>query len=373
LPVAWNADNERVLRAYQVYCGRYASETRYAHFAAIRDFERFTGLKSLRLVKQEDAAGFREDLARRGREGRSRSSITHSASQLSSFFRWLVQQEGFRQMNHSIPEYFELSRRDAARAVSVPPTEHVPIDAFGRMIGAMPTDTLIERRDRAVIAISCLAGTRASATASLRIGDIDVEGCRVLQDARWVRTKNSKSHVTLWFPVPDLFKQVLLDWIGETRQLGCGDRDALFPPDPVCETPRLLARTDREPVAPWTTDEGVRRAFRRGAEAAGVPYCNPHSVRHTLAALAKVQCRNLEEEQAWSHNLGHSDLGTTRRHYARMTDARRDALFPVIAQRDPLSEEEVHLLLAYHEQRLARGTPEFDRAVRLSTERMLRS
>lgn len=367
-PVAWNGENERILREYQDYCGRDAATTLDARFASIRDFEAFVELKSLRKVTTTDVARYREALSERGRDGGSRSAIAHRASHLRMFFAWLVKQEGYRQMNHSIADYFVLSRRDMAKAVPTAAPEYLAIEDFVRMVAAMPSTSLINRRDRAIIAFTCLVGTRASATASLRLGAVDIPGRRVVQDGRWVRVKNSKSQVTIWFPVPELFSATVIEWVTELRKLGCRDDDALFPPNEVLEVPRLLSHTDRGPITPWATDDGVRRAFALGATALGVAYINPHSVRHTLVALGTIVCRSIPEELAWSHNLGHSKLETTRSHYARMTDAHRDQLVAAMATRDPLPEEDKDLLIAYHQKLLMPGSPEFQRAEQLDDE-----
>lgn len=183
-----------------------------------------------------------------------------------------------------------------------------------------------------------------------------------------MRVKNSKSQVTKWFPVPELFSAAVIEWVIELRRLGCLDDDALFPPNEVLEVPRLLSQTDRGPFSPWATEDGIRRAFAIGATALGIPHINPHSVRHTLAALGTVLCRSIPEELAWSHYLGHSKLEITRSHYARMTDAHRDQLFAGMATRDPLPEEDKDLLIAYHQKLLMLGSPEIQRAEQLDDE-----
>lgn len=155
---------------------------------------------------------------------------------------------------------------------------------------------------------------------------------------------------------------VVIEWIDELRRLQFRDNDALFPPDEGFSVP--LARPNRVSVQPWITADGVRRAFRRGCEAASIPYINPHAVRHALAALGREVHRTVEEELAWSYNLGHEDVKITRSHYAKMTDARRDSLFDTMRRRDPASEEDKDLLIRYHEHELSPGTPEFLRAPR---------
>ena len=159
------------------------------------------------------------------------------------------------------------------------------MEEFERVLEAMSTADLVGRRDRAIVAATCLFGTRANATASLLIGDVDVERRVVLQDATRARVKNSKSQVTRWFPVGASIERALTDWIDELRRLGCRDNDALFPPD--ADLRETLSRSDREPVQPWATEDGVRRAFRRGCYAAGIPYINPHAVRHALTAFGR--------------------------------------------------------------------------------------
>lgn len=368
-PVVWSAENERIIHAYQAYCGKYAVQTRDAHLAAIRAFECHFGLKSFRKVKPDDADRFRQELARRGREDASRSTIRHQASQLALFFKWLVEQDGYRQMNRSIPDYFELSRESAAKALQ-PADRPVPtMDMLLEVITAMPTQSLMQRRDRAIIAITCLFGTRANATASLHLGDLDEDLSKLRQDATRMRIKNSKSQVTVRFTVDEAFRAPLRVWGDEMRALGLRGDDALFPPDKALENSRQFRLEARAPVAPWSTEEGVRRAFQRGCEAAGVDYINPHAVRHALAALGRSVCRSLTEEQAWSHNLGHADIQVTRSHYAKMTDVQRDKVFAALGNRDQTPEDDKELLLRYHEHLLLPGTPEFERAERLYEKR----
>jgi integrase len=262
-----------------------------------------------------------------------------------------------------------LARRESAQALQPAPNRVPSLDELRAIVEAMPARTLINRRDRAIVAASCLFGTRASATASLHVGDVDLDTRHVRQDATRVRVKNSKSQVTKWFPIDEPFEGIVRAWVTELLELGCQSSDALFPPDVVLATPKQLTNAARQPVLPWSTEEGVRRAFGRGCDVVGRAYINPHAVRHMLAALGRERCRTVEEEQAWAHNLGHADLSITRNHYAKMTNDRRDVLFETLSNRDPLDEEDKDLLLRFHEHQLDRGTPEFERAERLHWQR----
>ena len=370
--VDWNAENERILHDYRIFCGKDAAHTQDARFASIRDFEAFVGTLSFRLVKPKHADRYRNELARRGQKTSSRSSITHRASHLAQFFDWLVKQEGYRQMNHSLAGYFQLSRNDRALAIQ-PKARSVPtIMELDQIVRAMPANTLMQRRDRAIVATSCVFGTRVDATASLLVVDVELESRQLRQDATHVRVKNRKSQITVCFPIGGVFWHVLEDWIEELRALGLKDDDALFPPDADLLGFRAFMLENRAPIAPWSTDEGVRRAFRRGSKAAELPYANPHSIRHALAEFGRQVFRSVDEEMAWSHNLGHESPQTTRNHYAKMTDDHRDEIFTTLGRRDPTPEEEKDLLLRYHAHELNPGTPEFEQAHRLWQGRLAR-
>jgi integrase/recombinase XerD len=68
------------------------------------------------------------------------------------------------------------------------------------VIQAMPANSDIERRNRALIAFALVTGARDSAIASFKLKHIDIAAGKVIQDAREVRTKFSKSFTTVFFP-----------------------------------------------------------------------------------------------------------------------------------------------------------------------------
>ena len=275
-------------------------------------------------------------------------------------------------MNKTIGGYFELPRSEVARTVQPKPRDFPTTEEVRLILSTMPDRTLIERRDRAIVAASFLFGTRAGATASLRLMHVDVGARKVYQDATVVRVKNSKSQTTLWFPIGDPAEGIVRSWVEELGQLGCMPADALFPPNEVMETPRSLSKQDRNPIEPWQSENSIRRAFRRGCETAGLPYFNPHSARHFLKSIRDDHCRTAEQRKAWSYNMGHEDEQVTEINYARMTDERRDALFESLVAEDSETVEELHLLVAYHEHQLMPGTPEFERAEQLADARRSR-
>ena len=65
----------------------------------------------------------------------------------------------------------------------------------------MPSETDIQKRDRALIAFTVLSGMRDRAIVSLKLKHIDLNKEVINQDSREVKTKASKMIITYFFPV----------------------------------------------------------------------------------------------------------------------------------------------------------------------------
>ena len=77
----------------------------------------------------------------------------------------------------------------------------------------MPSNTEIERRDRALIAFTMLTGARDSAIASAKLKHVDLMSDTFGQDAREVKTKFRKTFTTTFFPVGIEHRQIVAEWI----------------------------------------------------------------------------------------------------------------------------------------------------------------
>jgi integrase len=150
-----------------------------------------------------------------------------------------------------------------------------------------------------------------------------VEG-QINQDARQVKTKFSKSFITMFFPVGDDIKEVVANWVTYLRtEKLWGLDDPLFPATKVVLGKSLkfeAAGLDRKH---WSNAGRVRDIFKGAFVAAGLTYFNPHSFRSTLATLGEQRCRTPEELKAWSQNLGHEDVLTTFRSYGDVGSRRQ--------------------------------------------------
>lgn len=93
----------------------------------------------------------------------------------------------------------------------------------------MPGETVIQRRDRSLVAFQFLSGSRECAAITLRLAHIDLANACVNFDGSTVDTKFGKSFTTAFFPIGGCCEQIVRDWIFELRtQHHLSDSDPLF-------------------------------------------------------------------------------------------------------------------------------------------------
>ena len=178
----YNPKNERTKKEYFRFlkeADRKADTTIDGVRKAISRFEEYTGYKDLATYNKEQAVAFKKQLAKsRGvRTGQpmAKSTLVHTTSALKDFFRWLSFQRGYKaKLKVTDIEYLNLSENEM-RAAKEPRFKAFPtLEQIRATIGSMPSETEIERRDRALLAMTILTGARDSALASLRLKHVDL-------------------------------------------------------------------------------------------------------------------------------------------------------------------------------------------------------
>ena len=250
----------------------------------------------------------------------SKATLLHTLAALRAFFFWLAGRPGFKsRISYSDADYFNLSAKDTAVAKADRSLTGPTIEQVRDVVAGMPADTDVGKRNRALLAFALLTGARDNAMASLRLKHIDVREVKIIQDARDVRTKASKTITTYFFPVGDDFRTVVEEWVTFLRrERQWGLNDPLFPATRIIvgESNRFeAAGLDRRC---WRNATPIRKIFRDAFTAAGLPYFNPHSFRKTLARLGEQNCSTPEEFKAWSQNLGHEKVLTTLTSYGQV-------------------------------------------------------
>ncbi len=332
-----NPKNERIKRDYLRWLKEAKGKSDASLDAtrkALARFEASTGGKDFATFRREQAISFKERLAETEahRTGEPLSAATQTATltALRDFFVWLAWQPGFKsKIGRADVDYLTPSRRDAARAKAPKHRDFPSIEQVRAAIAAVPTDTVLNRRTRALLAFLILTGIRDGALVSLTLGDVDLTKSPpiVRQDPNRIDTKFAKAIVTFFFPVGDDFAAIVSEWVDELRHVHLfGPTDPLFPRTHVAVAGDGMFAADGIDRAFWSDASPVREACRRAFTAAGLPIFPPHAFRHTLGHLAHTMCRTGEELKAWSQNLGHDNIATTLTSYGHIDPHRQGAV-----------------------------------------------
>jgi integrase len=323
-----NAENERVKREYLGWLkdakGRSEATVDIAA-AAIDRFEAHVGFRDLKTFRSEQAVSFKRELAaaRHSTTGNplSKATLCATLKDVQAFFEWLSREPGYRSRIHlSEVAYFQPTDNDARIATARRETSSPSLQQVQHVIASMPVETVVQRRDRAVIALILLTCARDAAVASLRIKRLDLGRRELAQDARDVKTKRAKTFTTWFFPVGEKAIEVLAEWVAELKDtLLFGPDDPLFPATKSELDAAGLFRASSVELRFWTTAAPIRDLFRKAFEGPGLPYYGPHSMRKTLVQLAYDLNLGPRELKAWSQNLGHESMLTTLGSYGALT------------------------------------------------------
>ncbi|MDE2362023.1 MAG: tyrosine-type recombinase/integrase [Hyphomicrobiales bacterium] len=325
------AENERLKHEYISYLRDAKGKQQASIDSALRAIARFeasTGLKPFRKFRIEQVRKFREDLRdATGPTGEplSASTIIATLRQAQDFFVWLSREPGFRKsINDNDIMHFTPSERDN-RIASARRERWIPeVDDVRRAVDAVPEDTPIAKRDRALLAFALVSGARDGALRTLRLKHVDFTARSVFHDAREVATKNGKTFKSFFFPVGDDLAQIVSDYVAFLRDgLHFGPDDPLFPSTQVGHGEHRDFQAVGLSREPWATTEPIRRIFREAFTNAGLPYVNPHSFRKTIARLGQRLCKTPESWKAWSQNMGHESEATTFVGYGQVASERQ--------------------------------------------------
>lgn len=335
-----NPANERIKHKYFAFlkeAKRHSEATVDAAAKALNRFEVYTRYRDFKKFHFEKAIAFKKYLAeqkgQRSGEKMSKATLHATLAQLKRFFQWLALQPGYKsRIQYADAEYFNLSDKDI-RVATAKRQQRVPtLEQIKHVINRMPSNTEIERRNRALVAFTLLTGARDRAIASLKLKHVDlVAGC-VNQDAREVNTKFSKTFNTFFFPVGKEIRTIVLEWVSYLRDEKLwGNDDPLFPATRVA-----LGATRQFEAAGlarkhWSNATPIRTIFREAFSGAGLPYFNPHSFRNTLVQLGQKVCKTPEQFKAWSQNLGHEKVLTTFLSYGEVACQRQGEIIRDLA------------------------------------------
>ena len=179
--------NERIKRDYFIYlkeAKRYSDSSLDGVAQALHRFETYTGFRDFRKFHRQQAVAFKGHLAaqRNQRTGKplSKASLLSTLNALKAFFLWLAGRPGYKsRLSYADVEYFNLSEKETRVARARREQRAPTLEQIRQVVRAMPAGTEIERRNRALIAITILTGARDSAIASLKLKHVDLAARKV--------------------------------------------------------------------------------------------------------------------------------------------------------------------------------------------------
>ncbi|MEA1072042.1 site-specific integrase [Sphingomonas sp. LY160] len=338
-----SAANERIKRDYFAYLKEALGRDEATIDGVAKSLARFeesTKAREFKLFHREQAVAFKAALTKatnaRTGERISKATMLSTLRDLRTFFFWLARSPGFKShIQYADADYFNLSDKDVAVARARREKRVPTLAQIHHVLSAVPADTVLERRDRALVAFAALTGARVAALASFRLGHVNISEAYVEQDARTVRTKFAKTFRTWFMPIDGEALAIFTDWVVELeRNHLWGRDDPLFPATEMgldhnsSFTPAGILRSG------WRTTQPINAIFRRAFERAGLPYFNPHSFRDMLVRHAMTLNLSAEAMKAWSQNLGHADVLTTFTSYGQVPAHRQGELIRSAGSRE---------------------------------------
>jgi integrase/recombinase XerD len=327
-----NSDNERIKRKYFTFMKEAKRQNEASIDAiakALNRFEVYGHFRDFKRFHFEQAVGFKKHLAnqenRQTGKKLSKATLNSTLRYLKAFFQWLSREIGYKsRINYFDAEYFNLSEKETRIATAKRSKPLPTIPQIKHAIASMTADTVLEKRNRALMAFTLLTGARDSAIASFKLKHIDMEAGSVFQDAREVKTKFSKTFTTYFLPVGDDILNIVIDWVLYLRnELLWGNDDPLFPKTEVKQGKNRTFEPVGIKPEHWSTASPIRKIFKDAFEAVDLPNFNPHSFRKTLVQLGQKVCQTPEEFKAWSQNIGHEGVLTTFYSYGEVQPGRQ--------------------------------------------------
>lgn len=335
-----NANNVRIKHRYFAFLKEaegLSVQSVDAVASAINRFETDTKHRDFKLFNEDQVFAFKKHIAEQKgqRSGKNLSKATLHATftQLKHFFRWLSQQPGYKtSIKYSDAAFFRLSKNDTHIATAHRVKRWPTLEQVKHVISSMPSNSVIERRDRAIVAFTLITAARVNAIVSMKLEHIDLQAGCFYQDARIVETKFRKTFTTFFFPVGDEILEIVVSWVKYLRdELLWGNDDPVFPTTlRGIGASKLLEVTGIERKH-WSGTSPIRAIFREAFASADLPYFNPHSFRDTLVHLGMNDRLSPEQIKAISQNLGHEKLLTTVLNYGEVSYQRQGEIIRGLA------------------------------------------
>lgn len=319
----YNPINERLKYEYRKHLLRIKradKKTALTICQHIREFEELTGFQSFPKITSDVVNQYVQNLST---SGVSLSYLGHNIRTLNLFFLWVQGEPEYRnKMEPHLADYFSLSHNQRRMATAPNYRESYERADIEKAIEQMPSKTLVQRRNKAIITLQYLCGLRISELRTIPIGNIkyhkESQNCMVYVDPKVMNVKFAKTRCAFFMPFGKKYFKIVLDWKAELEKLGFSSKDPLFPTIPSHFNQLNLLEEKPKRVF-IKSNSTLRDIFKNAFDNVGLPYYCPHTFRHMIARWAERQTPAIFN--AVRHSLGHSDIKTTFISYGTLPDA----------------------------------------------------
>ncbi|NQV11874.1 site-specific integrase [Candidatus Uhrbacteria bacterium] len=280
----------------------------------------FSGEEDFGCFNKDRAKRFKKWLAERPGKIDTKLSLSYqydSLRKLQGFLTWLSMQDQYKsRINRTDIDFLNLGKKEKRQALQQVRKKSPTLEQIKATIETIKPNTEVDMRDRALLSLTLLSGARISAITSLPMRAFDRTDCILDQNPRYgVKTKNSKKITTALFPLSYKEpRQYFLDWYDylESKR-GFGPDDPIFPATKREQGEKNISYYSSGNVGRefWSSSSSARKIFEKRYIAAGVPYFNPHSLRHLVVKECMKMPLTEEQKKAVSQNLGHAQVTTT--------------------------------------------------------------
>jgi site-specific recombinase XerD len=275
-----NLQNKRTIRAYRT---------------DVRDFMRFVGIEhasEFRSVARAHVIAWRNELETKKPAA---ATIRRKLSALSSLFDHLCNSNA---VTHN-PVDGVARPKEGANEGSTPAISDAQASA---LLIAPDNDTLIGKRDRAILSVFLYHGLRCEEVCRLTMRDI--------QERRGVKhfRVHGKRDKIRYVPIHTGTIERISDYL-----LGAGHADDLD--GPLFRSIRKNGRSSRQPLNGSAIYHQIIRRYAPIADITAAGFC-VHSLRATAATNALENKADIAKVQEW---LGHASISTTRLYDKRST------------------------------------------------------
>ncbi|MCP4394606.1 MAG: site-specific integrase [Alphaproteobacteria bacterium] len=316
----YNAKNERAKYQYKIHMKRALkkdNKTCVAMLKHLREFEilnDFINFEALNIHIIECYVNKLLD------KGLSISYVDHNLKAVKTFYTWLERQKGYRsKINYNHIDYFNITTNQRKEARATEYQESHDLNDIFKTIRGMPSLTITERRNKALISLQVLCGLRISELRTVKLKNLILDkkagNYMIYVSPRDMVVKFAKTRHAYFMPFPEDIKSNVIEWREELEALEFEAKDPLFPiiPTKFNQYNLLEPQIKKLGIKSNTT---VRDIFKRAFARAGHEYLRPHSFRHSIIRWAEEHRPKFLN--ATRQSLGHSSIDTTLQSYGNL-------------------------------------------------------